>query len=177
MIKLITILLFFLFSINAFAGDAKLDAIFKKYDGKKNITTVNVTKDMFGLFMQMDNSEQKDESVKRALSKMDQIKIMNYTADSLQNISKSLYNEIKNSISLNEYKELMIINDGDSNVKMLIKKNGDIITDFIMLSEGLKEVVLISISGQLDLDALRKVSKSMNIKGMQDIDENAIKGK
>jgi len=175
MSKLITILLFSLFSLSMFAGNPKVDAIYKKYDGKKGFTTVNVTKDMFGLFMQMDNSSNKDQSLKKAMSKLDNIKILNYTADSSQNISKTLYNEIKNSIPMSEYKELMVINENGSNAKMLIKKKGESISDFLMLVGSNDEVVLININGVLSLEDLRKVSKSMNIKGMQNIDENSIK--
>lgn len=169
MSKLFTILLVFVFSLTLFASNPKIDGIFKKYDGKKGFTTVNVTKDMFGLFMQMDNSAEDNTSLKKSMSKLDGIKIMNYTADSTQNISKSLFSEIKKSIPMSEYKELMVINDNQSNVKMLVKKNGEIITDFLMLVGEKDEVVLINISGNINLEDLRNVSKSMNIKGMEGI--------
>lgn len=169
MTKFFTILLFFTFTFSLFAADPKVDALFKKYDGKKGFTTVNVTKDMFGLFLQMDNSTQENNSLKKSMSKLDGIKIMNYTADSTQNISKTLYSEIKKSIPMSEYKELMVINDNQSNVKMLVKKKGEIITDFLMLVGESNEVVLINISGNINLDDLRNVSKSMNIKGMDGI--------
>lgn len=175
MIKYFTIFIFFLFTFSALSADPKIDKIFSKYDGKQGFTTVNVTKDMFSLFIQMDNSESQKQSLKKALTKINGIKIMNYSADSLQNISKSLFNELQKSIPMNEYKELMVINDAGSQVKILIKKNGEIISDFVMLVGKTKEVVLINITGELDLEALKQISKSMNIEGMQNI-EGSIKG-
>lgn len=162
-----TILLIILFSVAAFAANPKVDAIFAKYDGKQGFTTVNVTKDMFSMFMQMDNEQSGGESIKKALSRIDHLKILNYTADSMQNISKTVYAELQSSIPMSEYAELMVINDGGTQVKMLVKKKDDMITDFIMLVGESKEVVLINISGLLNLEELREISKSIDIKGIE----------
>lgn len=176
MIKHFTIMFLFIFTISAFSANPKIEKIFKKYDGKHGFTTVNVTKDMFSMFMQMDNSQTNKKTLKQSLSKIDGIKIMNYTADSLQNISKTLFSELKGAIADNDYKELLVINDAGSQVKMLVRKNGEIINDFVMLVGEANEVVLINISGELDLEALKQISNSMNIDGMDGIDESTIKG-
>ena len=119
------------------------------------------------MFMQMDNDQSGGESIKKALSRIDHLKILNYTADSMQNISKTVYAELQSSIPMSEYKELMVINDGGTHVKMLVKKKDDMITDFIMLVGESNEVVLINISGLLNLEELREISKSIDIKGIE----------
>jgi hypothetical protein len=60
----------------------------------------------------------------------------------------------------------------------MIKENGDIITEMLMLVGGEKEFVAMSLYGEIDLKTISKLSKGMKINGMEyleNIDEK--KGK
>ena len=57
---------------------------------------------------------------------------------------------------------------------MLIRKKGDVITEFLMIGGG-KDNVLIYITGNINLKSISKLSKAMDIEGMENIDKVAKK--
>jgi hypothetical protein len=64
----------------------------------------------------------------------------------------------------------MVVNDGDEQVHMYIIKNGNNISEFLMLVSEPNSSVMISITGDIDLDKLAALSKTMNIEGLEGLD-------
>ena len=70
------------------------------------------------------------------------------------------------SIPFSEYKELMVIRDSDANVNFYAKNNQQVITEMIMVVDGKDEAVILSMTGNIDLNYVAKLGKSMNLDGM-----------
>jgi hypothetical protein len=82
----------------------------------------------------------------------------------------NFYNEISKSLPLSQYEELMSVKEKDQVFKMLIRKKGNMITEFLMIGDG-KDNVLICITGNIDLKSISKLSKAMDIDGMENIEK------
>jgi len=151
------------------AQNSAVDQLFAKYADKDGFTTVSISKAMFSLFAS--ESESKDE-FNKSVRGLESIRIL--TPDSaIQAQMKgklNFYNEICKSLPIAQYEELMSVKEKDQVFKMLIRRNGNIITEFLMIGGG-NDNVLICIIGNIDLKSISKLSKSMNIDGMENIDK------
>lgn len=112
--------------------------------------------------------ESKDE-FNKALKGLESIRIL--SPDSILNArGLNFYKEITKSLPIAQYEELMSVKEKDQVFKMLIRKKGNSITEFLMIGGG-KSNLLISITGNIDLKSISKLSKSMDIEGMENIDK------
>ena len=95
-----------------------------------------------------------DDEFKDITSKLDGIKIL-----VSENHNINLYDEIVTELG-SEYKELMIVKEGDEVVKMLVNEQGEIIKELLILvKEGNHdESVVLVISGDIDLNSISKPS-------------------
>jgi len=146
--------------------NSAVDQLFAKYADKDGFTTVSISKAMFNLFAS--ENESKDE-FNKAVKGLESIRIL--APDSTMKKAKlNFYNEISKSLPLSQYQELMSVKEKDQVFKMLIRKKGDVITEFLMIGGG-NENVLICITGNIDLKTISKLSKTMNIEGMDELDK------
>jgi hypothetical protein len=164
--KKIFIIAFVLFSINANAQNAAVDKLFDKYADRDGFTTVSISKGMFSLFAS--ENESKDE-FNRAVKGLESIRILSPDSTVAKG-SLNFYKEIIKNLPIAQYEELMSVKEKDQVFKMLIRKKGSIITEFLMIGGGSTNI-LICITGNINLKSISKLSKSMNIEGMENIDK------
>jgi hypothetical protein len=164
--KISIILALIAFSVALYGQNSEVDYLFSKYADKDGFTTISISKGMFNLFAS--EKENKAEFAK-AIKGLESIRIL--TPDTnLPHGSLNFYKEICRSLPILDYEELMSIKEKDQVFKMLIRKKGSIITEFLMIGGG-NENLLISITGNIDLKSISKLSKAMNIEGMENIDK------
>ncbi len=149
--------------------NSAVDQLFAKYADRDGFTTVSISKAMFSLFAS--ERESKDE-FNKSVKGLESIRILapDSAVQAMYKGKLNFYNEISKSLPLSQYEELMSVKEKDQVFKMLIRKNGSAITEFLMIGGG-KENVLICITGNIDLKSISKLSKSMDIQGMEDLDK------
>ena len=168
---------FTLFSLLCIAAttDAQtpLDKVYEKYAGVDGFTAVNISKDMFQLFMSMgnDKSDADTREMQKIVSQLNGLKVLNCNADSTKpGKALAFYNEVAALYPASIYKELMTVNDGGENIRFLTKQDaGGKISEMVMLMKGKHESVVISLTGAIDLSTVSKLSKTMNIHGMENL--------
>jgi pyridoxal/pyridoxine/pyridoxamine kinase len=147
------------------------DALFDKYSQKEGFTSVYITQQMFSLFADMD-TEDNEEGFIDLVKNLTCIKIISVddTTGAL-NKKVNFYDEIMKSSSKQKYEELMVVKKNNQDIKFLIRKDGKIINELLMVVGGTEENVLISIQGNIDLKTISKLSKAMKIEGMENLEE------
>ena len=160
-----------LFVASTLTGQNASDQLFEKYSGQDGFTSVHITQYMFQLFADLDTDEELSEFMELA-SSIDRIKILTGEGDSLNPTRGSgLYKDAITMLPIKEYQELMEVRDGDQTVHMLIKEEGKTISEFLMLVFEEEETAIISITGRIDLNQLARLSKQMNIDGLEGLQE------
>lgn len=161
--------LLFLSPIIASAQTSQVELLFDKYSGQEGYTSVHITKYMFDMFAKIADDEE-DKEFKEVTSKLTSIKIL--TVDKAEaNRKESFYDEISKTISTPEYQDLMIVKDGDEEIKFLVKDKNDKISELVMIIGENGEGTMISLLGDINLKDISKLSKSMNIKGLEHLDK------
>ncbi|MCX6252012.1 MAG: DUF4252 domain-containing protein [Bacteroidetes bacterium] len=167
-LKLIA-LAFILFPM-ALNAQSPMDKLFDKFAGQEGYTSVNISKDMFQMFANM--ADPKDTSMREMKKMMDNLtgmKVLTCKVDSV-NPAKSIafYKEASQTFPGSAYGTLMTINEDGQDIKFLYRPvGGEKINEFVMLAKGKHEVAAMSLTGVIDLTSVSKLSKVMNLHGME----------
>lgn len=169
------------FSTTIIFAQKSMDGLFQKYGDQKYVTTVNVSQDMFALFADID--EQESQEFTQLASQINGIKILKVDKEQGEdrqagaNQRKATISKIKadvnSSFNLSSFTELMSMHDKAGETKIYVKKNGNMITDFLFLSYDADKANIISIVGNIDLKNLIKFSQKIGIDGLEGIEKIA----
>jgi Domain of unknown function (DUF4252) len=145
-------------------------SVFDKYEDQENVQTVIVNKKMFDLMskVKMEASDKEAQKYLSLIKKLDNLKVFmtssaKTTADMRLNVEKYM----KSS----NLEELMRANDNGKNIKIYVKSGASDtqIKELLMFIEGVSvkgnDTVLMSLTGDFDLNELSTLTNKMNIPG------------
>ncbi|MEQ1586796.1 MAG: DUF4252 domain-containing protein [Cyclobacteriaceae bacterium] len=154
----------------AVAAQAQGDAIskfFSKYQNDETFSQVNMSSKMFSLMANLEVENPEDQEVVNMISKLKGLKIL--AKEEARN-SRELYKEALGMIPAKEYEELMSVRDKDKDMKFFIKESGGKISELVMVAGGNEEFMLLTLFGEIDLKQVSKISKKMNIDGLEHLE-------
>ncbi len=141
-----------------------VEEMFDKYSEKEGFTTVYISGRMFNLFS--DKSSEAEANVMRRLKGIRILTVEN----PLLNKSINFYTELSRKLDKSAYEELMVVKEKNEVTRFLIRQKGDIITELLVVSGGTEGNVLISITGDLDLKAISELSKKTGIDELKELE-------
>lgn len=154
-------------------AQSDFDKLYEKYAGKDGVTSINISPEMFQFLGGIDMSDS-SEDAKDAQNVMEQLsglKMLVYETPDGKTLN-DFYKEVKKALPFKNYAELMSINDEDSDIKFLVKKQGkDRISEMLMIVKSDDEVLVMSMLGDLDMNAISEIGKSLDMKGMDNLDK------
>lgn len=162
--KLMIIMIAVTGSFSTMAQDNAISKYFSNYTADTSFTKVTVTSKMFSLFTEIEGEDEAEKEVLEALSKLKGIKAL---INEKPTNSKTLYaNAIKAIDKDKKYEELMSVEGNDENIKFMIRDEGSIINELLMIVSGDDEFLIMSLFGEIDLKQIAKLSRIMKMKGM-----------
>jgi len=154
------------------AQNNPMDKLFQKYAGKDCFTSVSISKDMFQLFAGI-NSEEADKDFKElqdVITQLDGLKILTYSqSEDCKGID--FYKELTAVYPMQNYTELMVVQEKDEMVNFYILKEGNKIPELLMIARDPGETVVLSLTGNIDLNYISKLGKSMKIEGLDNLEK------
>ena len=167
------------FSIIAFlltitvAANAQEDAIkryFNKYSSDERFTSVYVSNKMFSMFSNLDdesNNTAEDKEIKEMLSKLGGLRVLSSDATD----GRKMYLEANQLLVTKGFEDLMVVREkGKSEFKFLIREVNGKVRELLMLSGANKNFFLMSIIGDIDLKKISKLSKGLDVDGMENLE-------
>jgi len=154
---------FLVITSGAFAQQSLADKLYDDYSGKEGITSVYISEFMFRLIAEM---EPEDEEFKGLVNELSGIKILTVS-------NSKHYRDFKKNvigvISSDGYKELMVVKEENSIVKILVKESKGKISEMIILSDEKDDASLIILQGNIDFKNISKLSKINGLEQLEDI--------
>jgi len=154
-------------SLSVFAQKNPVDKLFEKYSGKDGFTTILISSKMFSMFSEMETG---DDEINNMISNIESIKILTTEDESLLDPGINFYKEIMDELSIDEYEELMVVKEKDQDIKFLVKEKEDIIVELLLVIGGKENNALISIRGIIDLKSISRLTKSLNVQGLDELE-------
>lgn len=158
---------------------------FDSFEDENDVTSVVVTKNMFKLLskMDLDSTDPEAKEYLAMVDNLDNIKI--FTTENLEvakRMDASVAEYVASSTGLGE---LMRVKDDGKNIKFYSKegKNDNFVSELLMYLngdiDGKQMTVIMSITGNIDLKQISKLTQELNIPGseeLKNIDKNKKKG-
>jgi hypothetical protein len=144
-----------------------VDEMFRKYSEKDGFTVVTISSRMFSMIANLDTDQKNADNI---INNLESIQILS-VEDSLLNRDLNFYTELSRKLNFSAYEELMVIKEGRNITKFLIRQKKDRVAELLMITGGPGGNSLISIKGNLSMKNISDLSKGMNIKELEGLEE------
>jgi hypothetical protein len=144
-----------------------IDEMFSKYSEKDGFAVVTISSKMFSMFANLDNENKDADDI---MQRLKSIRILS-VEDSLLNQNLNFYSELSKKLDMSVYEELMVIKEGKDITKFLIRQNGNVISELLVITGGPAGNSLISIKGDLNLKNISDLSKNTGIQELKNLEK------
>jgi hypothetical protein len=139
---------------------------FDKFEDIEGVTSVVVNQKAFSLMSKI--GAESDEEYLDLIKNIESLKVF---ATESATVAKQMETEVKKYLQQSNLEELMRIKEGGNNVMIYIKegKTDDYVKELFMFVKGSdgdsNESVIISLTGNIDLNQIAKLTDKMNLPG------------
>jgi len=140
------------------AQNSAVDKLFAKYKGKKGVTTVNISPELFQMVNAMGIEELEDQDL--PLDKIASVKILTIEdEEGWEDVN--FYNEIKKDLDVSDFAEVLTVDDGGEVVRIWMKADKAVISEFLLIVGG-DDNVLIYITGDFNMKDMEGLAQSFD---------------
>jgi predicted nuclease of predicted toxin-antitoxin system len=161
-------------AIQMHAQNDAISRFFSKYADEERFTVVYISPKMFQMVAKIETDDPDWNKFRSVVSKLGGLRVL--SADSISD-GLALYKEALNKVPINEYSELITVRDGKENVRIWTKDHDNSIDELLLLVGSPSQFVMLSFTGNIDLDQISTLSKSLDVKGINHLDKIKGKGK
>lgn len=151
-------------TIGMMAQGTVINKYFDQLEDNEEYTKVSVSQKMFSMFTDLEAGSDAEKEFLEAVSKLKGLKVI--IADSIPDAA-SMYKKAVNDVEKAGYEELMSVKDAEENLKFSIIEKDGIIKELMMVAGGNKKFVMLSLTGDIDLNNISKIAQEMRIEGME----------
>lgn len=151
----------------------RAQAQFDKFEDIEGVTSVIVNQKAFSLMSKI--GSESDEEYLSLIQNIESLKV--FATESVE-VAKQMESEVKKYLASGKLEELMRVKDGESNVMIYVKegKSEDYVKElFMFVKDGGensdKESVIISLTGDIDLKQISKLTEKMDLPGGEHLDK------
>ena len=144
-------------------------AAFDKFDGRDDVVSLIVSPKLFQMMgnVKMDSKDKNDQLYLNLVKKLHNLKVFTTSSISIANEMKASADKHIKAAGL---EELMRVNDSGKAIKILVKSgsNSSQIKELLMFIEGSgkeRQTVLMSLTGDFDLDEISVLTDKMKFPG------------
>ena len=167
--RLLLLIIGLLLYVSGFAQDDVISKYFNEYEKRDDFSTIIITSRMFELIAQIPESEE-EEDVMNVIRKLNGLKIL--TSSEYPQRAELSRKAVK-IIEEKGFEELMIIKEGEEEIKFLIHEKDGHISEFVMLIAGDDDgsFFLMTMTGNLNLKDISRLSETLDIDGFEHLDK------
>jgi len=150
--------------------------VFDKFEDENDVTSVVVTSEMFKLLSKMDLSSDDPEAQEylNLINNLNEIKV--FTTENVE-VASRMNATVSNYLSSSsKLVELMRVKDKGQNIKFYVKKGADEnhVSELLMhltgtTEDGSTQTVIMSITGNIDLKKISKLTKDLDVPGGENL--------
>lgn len=159
-------MLVFIITIPAilFAQVNPLDSYINQYEGTPGFYYMDMKTNMFNFNEDDGSPKTSDDVIDFKVVSFEQIKNVTFDA-------KKIYEDFSKTMNKDVYKGLVEVKSSGENVDMLVKKQGDKISEIVVIVREKDDTTLMVATGNFDLKDIAKLSELKNCKGLQTLEK------
>jgi hypothetical protein len=162
--KIVLIVISGLFPVIISAQTNPLDGLIKKYADQPGFYFLDMKTNLF--------NSGNEVNATPSTGKIMSVKILAYEEGaSAQYKALDIYDQFNSSIDAGTYKGLVEIKSSGDKVDMMVKKEGDKLSEVIIIIREKNEATFIAASGSFDLKDIAKFSGMKNCRGLETLEK------
>ena len=142
-----------------------LDSYIEKYEGDPGFYYMDLKTNMFNF---------EDEKMETPTNRTDIIDFKIVSFEKKENSKfdpNKIYNDFNKTLNKDVYKGLVEVKSSGKNINLMVKKEGDQLTEIVIIVQEKEETTLIVATGNFDLKDIAKLSKLKDCKGFQTLEK------
>lgn len=148
-------------SLSSFAQEDAITKYFNKFMDDEKFSVVYISPKMFSMVSKIEIEDMEPE-LQEVIKSMKGLRILHTEQNALQH-----YNDALKTINTSEYELLLTARGEGENVRFMVKDNGNIVEELLMIVGGNEKFALLSFIGNIDLKKIGKLAKALDIDNMQ----------
>lgn len=144
-------------------AQTSIDRYFDQYQEDERFSSVSVSSRMFDLFMDLEADDPDETAFLETISKLDGFKAL--IGANVPNAA-SIYQDVM-ALPANDMEELMSVTDSQREFRFYITESDGTISELLMVGYEDESVMMMSLTGDIDLRQISALSKKMNIQGFE----------
>ncbi len=156
-----SLLAVFFTALPSYGQEDAITKYFNKYIDDEQFSVVYISPKMFNMVSKIEIEDMEPE-VQEVIKSMKGLRILHTEKNAMQ-----YYNDALKTINTSEYELLMTARGEGENVRFMIKDNGDIVEELLMIVGGNENFALMSFIGNIDLKKIGKLAKALDIDNME----------
>ncbi len=140
------------------AQNSAVDKLFNKYKGKEGVTTVQISPELFQIVKALEIEDIDDHDV--PFDKIASVKILTIEDEEIFE-GVNFYQEIQNELNVDDFAEVLTVDDGGETVRMWMKAEKAMVSEFLLIVGG-DDNVLIYITGSFNMNDLEGLAESFD---------------
>lgn len=164
---LITSICLLVLSTATLAQDDAISRFFTEFESSEDFTKITMSSKMFELFLHLEGQTEEEKELIQTISKIKGMKVLALQSEH-DDQAKAMYkNALKRPSS--DYESLMTVEEENNQMSFFIKESNGIIAELLMIMGGNTEFVIMSLTGDIDLNQIANLGRSMDINGMNQL--------
>jgi vacuolar-type H+-ATPase subunit F/Vma7 len=165
--KLLVTLLMVGFGLSTYAQTDAITKFFSKYENSEDFTRIFVSQRMFSMFANLEMETPEDKEIVEMIHKITGLKMLVREKKD----GRTLYQEVFSTLPKNQFEELMTIRDKDNDMRFMVKEVNGKINELLMISGSPDSFMILSLTGEIDLNKVSKLGSKMNVKGLEKLEK------
>lgn len=141
------------FAVAIYGQRNSLDDFFDSYSDREGYTSVTISGNLFGLLRSFDDDPEMDGSGQKITS----VRLVSREKETGFS-GTGFLSEIRGVIRRGRYEELITVKDPETDLRIMVKGNGNTIREILVVASGESEAV-IQICGNLTRDDIERLSE------------------
>ena len=137
-----------------------LDSYIEKYEGQDGFFFLKLETNLAGIEGEGNKDSEFDKIINLRMLSFEEGKSTKYDAS-------EIYKNFIGEMGKDEYTGIMEVKSSGDNVEMMVKKNGDMLSEVILTVREEDETTIIAASGNFDLKDLAKFNNIKKCKGLE----------
>jgi len=164
--KLLFLITFCFISTLSFGQDA-ISEYFADYQESDEFTDIYISQKMFGMIANVNVEEPEGKEILDMVKDLTGLRIL--TSDEVET---GFYQKAVKKLKANSFIELMTVKENDQDIIFLIDEGEDEkINELVLMTSELKSIVIMSFKGNLDLNKVARLSKTLDIDGAEHLEK------
>jgi hypothetical protein len=156
--RIVLLLIAVAFPAFIMAQNSAVDKLFNKYKGKEGVTTVQISPEIFQIMKAMEVEDIEEHDI--PFDKISSVKILTIEdGEGFEGVN--FYKEIQNELDVNDFAEIMTVDDGGETVRMWMKADQGNVHEFLLIVGG-DDNVLIYVTGNFNMKDLEGLAESFD---------------